>query len=159
MFVSPAYAQGAGGASGADFITSFIPIILLIVIFWFLIFRPQQKRMKAHRAMLDAIKRGDTVVTNGGLVGKVTKVTDGEDFEVEIAAGTKVRVVRGMISDVRTKSEPVNDNTAAKEESEAAAAKKPAPRRTTRKTNPKKPAAKDTAAKDANETPDGEDKA
>lgn len=110
MFVTPAYAQGAAGPSGVDFISSFIPIILLIAIFWFLIFRPQQKRMKAHQAMLGAVKRGDTVVTNGGLVGKVTKAVDGEDLEVEIAQGTKVKVVRSMIADVRTKSEPVNDN-------------------------------------------------
>eukprot|EP00873_Tetraselmis_striata_P030496 jgi/Tetstr1/450760/TSEL_037796.t1 len=93
-----------------DFISSFIPIILLIAIFWFLIFRPQQKRMKAHQAMLAAVKRGDTVVTNGGVVGKVTKAVDGEDLEVEIAQGVKIKVVRTMISDVRTKSEPVNDN-------------------------------------------------
>ena len=93
-----------------DFISSFIPIILLIAIFWFLIFRPQQKRMKTHQAMLAAVKRGDTIVTNGGVVGKVTKAVDGEDLEVEIATGVKIKVVRTMISDVRTKSEPVNDN-------------------------------------------------
>ena len=110
MFVTPAYAQGAGAPSGMDFISSFIPIILLIVIFWFLIFRPQQKRMKAHQAMLGAVKRGDTIVTNGGVVGKVTKAVEGEDLEVEIAQGVKIKVVRSMIADVRTKSEPVNDN-------------------------------------------------
>ncbi len=110
MFVSPAFAQGAAAPSGGDFIASFVPIILLIAIFWFLIFRPQQKRMKQHRQMLEAIKRGDTVVTSGGIVGKVTKATDGEDLEIEIAAGTKVKVVRSMISDVRTRTEPVNDN-------------------------------------------------
>ncbi|AEQ51488.1 preprotein translocase subunit YajC [Pelagibacterium halotolerans] len=110
MFVTPAFAQGAAAPSGMDFISSFVPIILLIAIFWFLIFRPQQKRMKTHQAMLAAVKRGDTIVTNGGVVGKVTKAVDGEDLEVEIATGVKIKVVRSMISDVRTKSEPVNDN-------------------------------------------------
>ncbi|GGA53261.1 hypothetical protein GCM10011499_24250 [Pelagibacterium lentulum] len=112
MFVTPAYAQGAAGPSGMDFVSSFIPIILLIAIFWFLIFRPQQKRMKAHNAMLAAVKRGDTIVTNGGIVGKVTKAVENEDLEVEIAAGMKVKVVRSMIADVRSKTEPVNDNKA-----------------------------------------------
>lgn len=125
MFISPAYAQGAGAPGGGDFLVSFVPIILLIAIFWFLIFRPQQKRMKAHRAMLDAIKRGDTVVTSGGIVGKVVKVNDGEDLEVEIAQGTRVKVVRSMVSDVRSKTEPVNDNTGS-EPKKPSETKKPA---------------------------------
>lgn len=110
MFVTPAYAQAAASPSGMDFFASFVPIILLIAIFWFLIFRPQQKRMKTHQAMLASIKRGDTVVTNGGIVGKVLKATENEDLELEIAQGVKVKVVRGMVADVRTKPEPVNDN-------------------------------------------------
>ncbi len=110
MFVTPAYAQAAGGAGAADILTSLAPILILIVIFWFLIFRPQQKRMKAHQAMLSAIRRGDTIVTTGGLVGKVSKVVENEDLEVEISQGVKVKVVRSMVSDVRSKSEPVNDN-------------------------------------------------
>ena len=112
MFVTPALAQAApsGGAGAMDIFTSLMPILLLVVIFWLLIFRPQQKRMKAHQAMLGAITRGDTVVTNGGLVGKVTKAVEGEDLEVEIAQGTRVKVTRGGISDVRSKSQPVNDN-------------------------------------------------
>ncbi|WP_342771497.1 preprotein translocase subunit YajC [Pelagibacterium sediminicola] len=93
-----------------ELFSSFVPIILLIAIFWFLIFRPQQKRMKEHKAMLEAVKRGDTIVTNGGIVGKVTKVVENEDIEIEVAQGVKVKVVRTMIADVRTKSEPVNDN-------------------------------------------------
>lgn len=109
MFVTPAYAQAGAAPSSMDFISSFVPIILLIAIFWFLIFRPQQKRMKAHQAMLNAVKRGDTVITSGGIVGKVTKVTENEDLEVEVAQGVKVKVVRSMIADVRTKSEPAND--------------------------------------------------
>ena len=117
MFVTPAFAQAAGappaGAGGGmELLIQFAPIILLVLIFWLLIFRPQQKRMKAHQAMLSAITRGDTVVTSGGLVGKVTKAVDGEDLEVEIAQGTRIKVVRTMIADVRSKANPVNDNKA-----------------------------------------------
>ena len=115
MFVTSAFAQAAGGAPVAgggamDIVTSLMPILLLVVIFWLLIFRPQQKRMKEQKAMLSAITRGDTIVTTGGLVGKVTKAVDGEDLEVEIAQGTRVKIVRHMIADVRSKSQPVNDN-------------------------------------------------
>lgn len=113
MFVTPAFAQDAVGAPGggmADIFIQLMPIALLVVIFWLLIFRPQQKRLKAQQAMLGAIRRGDTVVTTGGVIGKVTKAVEGEDLEVEIAQGVKVKVVRHMIADVRSKSEPVNDN-------------------------------------------------
>ena len=113
MFVTPAFAQAAGAPTGGgiqDIFIQLMPILLLVVIFWLLIFRPQQKRLKAQQAMLAAIRRGDTVVTTGGIVGKVTKAVDGEDLEVEIASGVKVKLVRGMISDVRSKAEPVNDN-------------------------------------------------
>lgn len=110
MFVTPAYAQAAGGGGAGDILTSLFPILILIVIFWFFIFRPQQKRVKEHQSMLSAIRRGDTIVTSGGIVGKVTKVVEGEDLEVEIAQGMKVKVVPSMITDVRSKSEPVNDN-------------------------------------------------
>ena len=117
MFVTSALAQDtttpATPALGAgDLLIQFAPILLLVVIFWLLIFRPQQKRMKAQQAMLSAIQRGDTVVTSGGIVGKVTKAVDGGDLEVEIAQGTRVKLVRGMITDVRSKSNPVNDNKA-----------------------------------------------
>lgn len=115
MFVTPAYAQAAGAAPGggaADLLIQFAPILLLVVIFWLLIFRPQQKRMKAHQAMLGSITRGDTIVTSGGIVGKVTKAVDGEDLEVEIAQGTRVKIARSGITDVRSKSTPVNDNKA-----------------------------------------------
>jgi preprotein translocase subunit YajC len=114
MFVTPALAQAAGapaaGGGPTDLLIQFAPILLLVVIFWFLIFRPQQKRMKTQQAMLASVTRGDTVVTTGGIVGKVTKAVDGEDLEVEIAQGTKVKLVRSSISDVRSKSQPVNDN-------------------------------------------------
>jgi preprotein translocase subunit YajC len=118
MFVTAALAQSTGtpaatGTGGvSDLLIQFAPILLLVVIFWFLIFRPQQKRAKAQQAMLSAISRGDTVVTTGGIVGKVTKAVDGEDLEVEIAQGTRVKLVRGMITDVRARANPVNDNKA-----------------------------------------------
>src|ERR1043165_1177617 len=117
MFVTSAMAQDttapATPALGTtDLLIQFAPILLLVVIFWLLIFRPQQKRMKAQQAMLSAITRGDTVVTTGGIVGKVTKAVDGEDLEVGSARGPRVKLVRGMISDVRSKANPVNDNKA-----------------------------------------------
>jgi preprotein translocase subunit YajC len=118
MFITPAFAQAAGAAPAAgmgagDLLVQFAPILLLVVIFWFLIFRPQQKRMKAHQAMLGSIARGDTIVTTGGIIGKVTKAVDGEDLEVEIAQGTRVKIARSGVTDVRSKSTPVNDNKAA----------------------------------------------
>ena len=118
MFVTAALAQSSGapaaGSGGvSDLLIQFAPILLLVVIFYMLIFRPQQKRAKAQQAMLSAISRGDTVVTTGGIVGKVTKAVDGEDLEVEIAPGVRVKLVRGMIADVRNKANPVNDNKAA----------------------------------------------
>jgi preprotein translocase subunit YajC len=114
MFVTSAYAQDAAapGMGPSDLLIQFAPILLLVVIFWLLIFRPQQKRAKAQQAMLGSITRGDTVVTTGGIVGKVTKSVDGEDLEVEIAQGTRVKIVRSMIADVRSKANPVNDNKA-----------------------------------------------
>ncbi|MBS7734280.1 preprotein translocase subunit YajC [Chelatococcus composti] len=84
-----------------------VPFILIFVIMWFLIIRPQQRRVKAHQEMIKNVRRGDTVVTSGGLVAKVTKVVDDGEIEVEIAEGVKARLVRGMISEVRSKSEPV----------------------------------------------------
>lgn len=117
MFVTAAIAQEAGAAApqmgAGDLLLQFAPIILLVVIFWLLIFRPQQKRMKAQQAMLGAITRGDTVVTTGGIVGKVTKAVEGEDLEVQIAEGVRIKVVRHMVADVRSKAQPVNDNAKA----------------------------------------------
>ena len=117
MFVTSAVAQDttapvAPSLGAGDLLVQFAPILLLVVIFWLLIFRPQQKRLKAQQAMLSAITRGDTIVTSGGIVGKVTKAVDGEDLEVEIAQGTRVKIVRSMVTDVRSKSNPVNDNKA-----------------------------------------------
>jgi preprotein translocase subunit YajC len=91
-----------------EMILQFVPFILIFVIMWFLIIRPQQRRVKLHQEMIKNVRRGDTIVTSGGIIGKVTKVTeDAADIEVEIADGVKVKVARAMISDVRSKSEPV----------------------------------------------------
>ncbi len=111
MFITPALAQSAAPGGAGDILSSLAPIIILVIIFWFLIFRPQQKRAKAHQAMLAAVVRGDTVVTNGGLVGKVTKVVDGDDLEIEVSKGVKVKIVRTMLADVRSKPEAVSAKT------------------------------------------------
>lgn len=110
MIVSTLIAAAAAGAPtppAPSLLETLIPIPLIFVVFWFLILRPQQKRMKEHREMVQGAKRGDTVVTSGGIVGKVTKVKDDDDeVEVEIADGVRVRVVKSTLSDVRVKGEP-----------------------------------------------------
>jgi preprotein translocase subunit YajC len=110
MWISTAYAQTAGGAgAGNAAFLQIVPLLLLLVIFYFLLIRPQQKRQKAHREMVDSVKRGDTVVTGGGFIGKVSKVDDTE-LEIELAPNVKVKVVKGTLTDVRTKSgAPAND--------------------------------------------------
>ena len=110
MLVTPAYAQGAGGG-GAEFVISLLPFILIFVIMYFLIIRPQRQRMKQHQEMVANLKRGDTVVTAGGLIGKITKVIDDAEVQVEFNEGNRVRVVRNTITEVRAKGEPANDNT------------------------------------------------
>jgi preprotein translocase subunit YajC len=117
MLITPAYAQsnplsGLFGGDSGGMITSFMPLILIIVIMYFLILRPQQRKVKQHQEMVKALRRGDTVITNGGLVGKVTKVVDDDQVEVEIADGVRVRQMRSMINDVRAKGEPVKDDGA-----------------------------------------------
>ncbi|MGL4488971.1 MAG: preprotein translocase subunit YajC [Rhizobiaceae bacterium] len=112
MFVTEAYAQAAAPVgSSADVFMSIVPFILIFVIMYFLIIRPQRMQMKQREAALNAIRRNDSVVLGGGILGKVTKVTDGQnELEVEIASGVKVTVVRSMIADVRVKGEPVAAN-------------------------------------------------
>ena len=102
MFISPAYAQSSGGAAsgGAGFFLQIAPLLFIFIIFYFLLIRPQQKRMKAHQAMVQSAQLRDTVITNGGLVGKVTKV-DEHELEIEIAQGVKVRVIKSMLADIR----------------------------------------------------------
>jgi preprotein translocase subunit YajC len=106
--ISPAFAQSAAPASGGmDMIVQIVPFILIFVIMYFLIIRPQQRKAKDHQEMLKNVRRGDQVVTNGGIIGKVVKAADDADLEVEIADGVRVKVARGMIADVRAKGEPV----------------------------------------------------
>ena len=104
MFITPAFAQSGGFAEGGF---GLLPIVFVMVIFYFLLIRPQQKRAKQHREMLSAIRRGDKIVTTGGLTGTIVKVVDDSDtVEIEIAKDVKVNVVRAMIADVRGKTEP-----------------------------------------------------
>ena len=105
MFATPAFAQTAGAGAGSAF-ASFIPLILIFAIMYFLLIRPQQKKMKEHKAMVEALRRGDQVVTQGGIVGKVTKVQEDGLIEVEIADGVKVKVIKGTIAQVMNKTEP-----------------------------------------------------
>ena len=116
MFITPAFAQGASplGSLGGEggMLMSLLPFALIFVIMYFLILRPQQKRVKSHQDMVKNVRRGDTVVTNGGLVGKVTKVIDDDQIEIEIASDVRIRQMRGMLTDVRAKGEPVKDEAA-----------------------------------------------
>ncbi|MCB2115530.1 MAG: preprotein translocase subunit YajC [Rhodobacteraceae bacterium] len=106
MLISPAYAQAAAAPGGAGALVQFMPLILIFAIMYFLMIRPQQKKMKEHRAMVDALRRGDQVVTQGGIIGKVSKVKEDGELEVEIADGVKVRVVKATIVQVVSKTEP-----------------------------------------------------
>jgi preprotein translocase subunit YajC len=112
--ITPAFAQSIGGASGgaSDLLAQvgqFAPFVLIALIMYFLIMRPQQKRQRQHAELIKNVRRGDTVVMTGGLIGKVSKVVDDAEVEIEIAPNVKVRVSRPMIADVRTKGEPVKD--------------------------------------------------
>jgi len=116
MFTTPAFAQGSlfGGIGGdGGMLMSLLPFVLIFVIMYFLILRPQQKRVKTHQEMVKNVRRGDTVVTNGGLIGKVTKVVDDDQIEIEIADGVRIRQMRQMVTDVRAKGEPVKDEATA----------------------------------------------
>ncbi len=114
MFVSTAFAQTAGApAGGGDMLVQFAPLILIFIVFYFLLIRPQQKKMKDHKAMLESIRRGDRVVTGGGIIGTVTKVGPDDELQVEIAEGVKVRCVRGTVNMVLARTEPAKGAAAA----------------------------------------------
>ncbi|MEW7006821.1 MULTISPECIES: preprotein translocase subunit YajC [unclassified Lentilitoribacter] len=108
MFVTPAYAQSATGGGG-DIVATIIPFVLIFVVMYFLIIRPQRNQQKKRAEMLSAVRRGDQVVTGGGIIGKVSKVVDDAELEIEVADGTKMRVMRSLLADVRAKSEPVKE--------------------------------------------------
>lgn len=111
MLITPAYAQtGLGGAGEFGFL---IPILLMFVIMYFLIIRPQQKRVKDHKEMVENVRRGDTVVTGGGIIGKTVKV-DGPEIQIEIAQGVRVKVMRSTLTDVQAKGQPVKADQAKK---------------------------------------------
>ncbi len=110
--ITPAFAQGVG-IGGSDFMYQVLPFVLIFVIMYFLILRPQQRRAKQHQELVKNLRRGDTVITSGGLVGKVTKLVDDEQVEIEVADGVRVRQVRSMVTDVRAKGEPVKEDKGA----------------------------------------------
>ena len=110
MFVTPAYAQAGGAAGGADMLVQFLPFILIFVVMYFLIIRPQRLKQKRHQEMIANLRRGDTVVTSGGLIGKVAKVAEDGELQLDLAENVRVRVVRGMVAEVRSKGEPVKEN-------------------------------------------------
>ncbi len=141
MFISTALAQEATPSAGApDAMLQLLPIVLIFVVFYFLLIRPQQNKMKQHKEMLGALRRGDRIVTGGGIIGTITKVVDDNEVQVEIADGVRVRVQRQAINGVLAKTEPApqskeppkpgNDSGAAGSEGEA----KPAPARSLRLT-------------------------
>lgn len=116
MLISPAYAQAGGFGGGSDLIMSLAPLVLIFAVFYFLLIRPQQKKMKEHREMLSAVRRGDKVVTGGGIIGTVSKVVSDDELQVEIADGVRIKVARGTIASVQSKSEPVKDGETKKPE-------------------------------------------
>jgi len=126
MLISPAHAQGVGGlldSQGA--LVQFLPLVLIFIVFYFLLIRPQQKKAKDHRSMLETLRRGDRVVTGGGIVGTVNKVLGPEEVEVDIAQNVRVRVLRSTISTVLSKPDPAATREAARDkEKETAKADK-----------------------------------
>jgi preprotein translocase subunit YajC len=112
MFISPAYAQAAdGGASTGALIAQFIPFVAIIAIMYFLVIRPQQQRLKAHQALIASVKRGDVVVTSGGIIGKVIKVLENDEVQIEIAEDVRVKVVKSTIADVRSRTDTADAKT------------------------------------------------
>jgi preprotein translocase subunit YajC len=112
MFISEAWAQAApAAAGGSDMLMSLAPMVLIFIVFWFLLIRPQQKKAKEHRAMVAALKRGDRVITNGGIHGQVSHVAD-DHLIVEIADGVKIKLAREAVSAIPSRPEPVKKDEA-----------------------------------------------
>jgi len=122
MLISPAYAQGTGLLDQSALV-QFLPLVLIFVVFYFLLIRPQQKKQKDHRTMLDALRRGDRVVTGGGILGTVSKVVSNDEVEVDIASNVRVRILRSTITSVLAKPDPAAVREAAKEKEGAKADK------------------------------------
>ena len=116
MFISPAFAQSAtDAAAGPSIWVQLLPFVAIMAIMYFLVIRPQQQRLKAHQALLASVKRGDVVVTSGGIIGKVVKVLENDEVMVEIADDVRIRVVKSTIADIRSKTEPVEAKSASDE--------------------------------------------
>jgi len=115
MFISEAWAQVAGGGS-SDFLVQLFPLVLIFIVFYFLLIRPQQTKMKQQREMLSGVKRGDRVVTGGGMIGLVTKVIGDNELQVELAEGVRVRIIKHTITDILTRGESVRGGKDAEED-------------------------------------------
>ena len=123
MLITPAYAQAAGGSDASSMMVQLAPLALIFVVFYFFLIRPQQQKAKQQRSMLDAIRRGDRVVTGGGMIGTVAKVVNNEEVLVDLADNVRVRCVRSTISQVLAKTEPAKskDGDAAANDDDGAA--------------------------------------
>ena len=119
MLISAAYAQGTGIFDNQSTLIQFLPLVLIFVVFYFLLIRPQQRKAKDHKTMLDALRRGDRVVTGGGIIGTVARVENADEVTVDIADGVRVRVLRSTISNVLAKPDPAAAREAAKQREEA----------------------------------------
>lgn len=126
MFISQAWAQGTGGGGG-DFLVQLFPLILIFVVFYFLLIRPQQAKVRAQREMLSGVKRGDRVVTGGGIIGLVTKVISDNEVQVELAEGVRVRIIKQTITDILTRGESVRGSKDASEDDDKPMLPPPAP--------------------------------
>ena len=126
MFISQAWAQGAGGGGG-DFLVQLFPLVLIFVVFYFLLIRPQQAKVRAQREMLAGVKRGDRVVTGGGIIGLVTKVISDNEVQVELAEGVRVRLIKQTITDILTRGESVRGPKDNNEEDDKPMLPPPAP--------------------------------
>jgi len=107
MLISEAWAQAAGGGGSSDFLVQLFPLVLIFIVFYFLLIRPQQAKMRQQREMLGGVKRGDRVVTGGGIIGLVTKVIGENELQVELAEGVRVRIIKQTITDIVTRGESV----------------------------------------------------